>query len=81
LCFEFFRYLKGAPGIGIYFKRNEYLRVEGYTDSDWLGDITDRKTTFEYFTFIKRNLVTWRSKKQKVVALPSVEAEFIGNTK
>ena len=36
----------------------------------------DRKSTSSYFTFIGGNLVIWRSKKQKVVALSSVEAEF-----
>ncbi|KAM1012004.1 hypothetical protein ACFX2C_047285 [Malus domestica] len=28
------RYLKGSPGKGILFKRNNHLRVEGYTDAD-----------------------------------------------
>ena len=79
--FRILRYLKGAPGRGIYFKRNGHLRVEGYTDSDWAGDITDRKSTSGYFTFVGGNLVTWRSKKQKVVALSSAEAEFMGITK
>lgn len=79
--FRILRYLKGAPGRGIFFKKNEHLRVEGYTDSDWAGDITDRKSTSGYFTFVGGNLVTWRSKKQKVVALSSAEAEFIGITK
>ncbi|CAL2254960.1 unnamed protein product [Prunus armeniaca] len=45
------------------------------------GSITDRKSTFGYFTFVRGNLVTWRSKKQKVVALSSEEAEFKGMTK
>nr|KYP36170.1 Retrovirus-related Pol polyprotein from transposon TNT 1-94 [Cajanus cajan] len=31
-----------------------------------------------YFTFVEGNLVTWRSKKQKVVARSSAEAEFRG---
>jgi Reverse transcriptase (RNA-dependent DNA polymerase) len=79
--FRILRYLKGAPGRGIFFKKNDHLRIEGYTDSDWVGDITDRKSTSGYFTFIGGNLVTWRSKKQKVVALSSTEAEFIGIAK
>lgn len=39
------------------------------------------KSTSGYFTFVGGNLVTWRSKKQKVVALSSAEAEFRGMTK
>ena len=33
-----------------------------------------------YFTFVGGNLVTWRSKKQNVVARSSAEAEFRGMT-
>ena len=48
----------------------------GYTDADWASNPVDRRSTAGYFTFVEGNLVTWRSKKQKVVALSSVEAEF-----
>jgi hypothetical protein len=75
------RYLKSAPGRGLLFSKNGHLEVEGYTDADWAGSISDRKSTSGYFTFIGGNLVTWRSKKQKVVALSSVEAEFRGMAK
>nr|GEY79219.1 putative copia-type protein [Tanacetum cinerariifolium] len=36
------------------------------------------RSTSGYFTIIGGNFVTWRSKKQKVVALSSAEAEFQG---
>lgn len=58
VVFRILRYLKGAPRRGIYFKKNGHLRVEGYTDSDWARDITDRKFTSGYFTFVGGNLVT-----------------------
>ncbi|CAL9006226.1 unnamed protein product, partial [Prunus brigantina] len=48
---------------------------------NWAGNVTDRKSTSGYFTFVGGNLVTWRSKKQNVVALSSAEAEFRGMTK
>ncbi|KAA0034860.1 putative mitochondrial protein [Cucumis melo var. makuwa] len=35
-----------------------------------------RKSTFGYCTFVWDNLVTWRSKKQGVVARSSAEAEY-----
>lgn len=63
------------------FSKNDHLRVEGYTDADWAGSVSDRKSTSGYFTFVGGNLVTWRSKKQNVVALSSAEAEFRGIAK
>ena len=74
-------YLKSSPGKGLTLSKNGHLNVAGYTDADWAGNITDRKSIAGYFTFVGGNLVTWRSKKQKVVALSSVEAEFRGMVK
>jgi hypothetical protein len=71
-----FQYLNGIPGKGILFKRNGGLVLEAYTDADYTGSIVDRRSTFGYCTFLGRNLVTWRSKKQNVVARSSAEAEF-----
>ncbi|KAK2965861.1 hypothetical protein RJ640_027148 [Escallonia rubra] len=50
-------------------------------NADWAGNATDRRSTSGYFTFVGGNLVTWRSKKQNVVALSSAEAEFRGMAK
>ncbi|KAM0029928.1 putative RNA-directed DNA polymerase [Helianthus debilis subsp. tardiflorus] len=72
------RYLKGTAGHGVLFQPNKHLRIQAYTDADWAGDKGDRKSTSGYFTLVGGNLVTWRSKKQKVVALSSAEAEFRG---
>ncbi|XP_047953669.1 secreted RxLR effector protein 161-like [Salvia hispanica] len=72
------RYLKGTAGHGVLFWKNGHLDIHGYTDVDWAGNLVDRRSTGRYFTFIGGNLVTWRSKKQKVVALSSAEAEFRG---
>ncbi|KAK1422393.1 hypothetical protein QVD17_25482 [Tagetes erecta] len=72
------RYLKGTPGHGVWFKTNGHLAIQAYTDADWAGDKGNRRSTSGYFTLVGGNLVTWRSKKQKVVALSSAEAEFRG---
>lgn len=71
-------YLKSAPGKGLLFKKHGHLKVEGYTDADWAGNITDRRSTSGYFTFVGGNLVTWRSKKQNVVSRSAAEAEYRG---
>ena len=74
-------YLKGNPGKGILFQKNEYFRIECYTDADWAGSTVDRRSTSGYFIFVGGNLVTWRSKNHNVVARSSVEAEFRGMTR
>ncbi|CAN6568096.1 unnamed protein product [Malus baccata var. baccata] len=71
-------YLKSAPGKGMFYKNSGHLRIEGFTDVDWAGDVTDRRSTSGYFTFVGGNLVTWRSKKQNMVSRSSAGAEFRG---
>ena len=75
-AYRVLQYLKGATGKGILFKRNGGLVLEAYTDADYAGSIVDRRSTSGYCTFLGGNLVTWRSKKQNVVARSSAEAEF-----
>lgn len=74
--FRILRYLKATPGKGLFFGKNQQRGIEVYTDADWAGSITDRRSTSGYCTFIWGNLVTWRSKKQSVVARSSAEVEF-----
>lgn len=75
------RYLKGTSERGIVFKNHGHHDIEVYTDADWAGNLMDRRSTSGYFALVGGNLVTWRSKKQKVVALSSAEAEFRGIAK
>ena len=49
----------------------------GYSDADWAGDLTDRKSTSGYCFSICNGLVSWRSTKQTSVALSTAEAEYI----
>ena len=68
--YRILRYLKSTPGRGVLVKRNGSLTLEAYTDADWAGSVIDRRFTSGYYTFLGGNLVTWRSKKQPVVAGP-----------
>nr|KYP48333.1 hypothetical protein KK1_030026 [Cajanus cajan] len=70
------QYLKSSPGKGLLFKREDTLTMKIYTDADYAGSITDRKSTSGYCIFLGDSLVTWRSKKQDRVSRSSAEAEF-----
>lgn len=75
------QYLKSSPGRGIMFTKGDNLSVEGYTNTDWAGSIDDKRSTTGYLTFVGGNLVTWRSKKQGVIARSSAEVEYRGMAK
>ncbi|XP_022853783.1 uncharacterized protein LOC111375216 [Olea europaea var. sylvestris] len=57
-------------------RKSERKDVEAFTDADWAGSIEDRRSTTGYCTYVWGNLVTWRSKKQSVVARSSAGAKF-----
>ncbi|XP_071719311.1 secreted RxLR effector protein 161-like [Rutidosis leptorrhynchoides] len=75
------RYLKKTPSHGVVFKKNGHLKTQIYTDVSWAGEKGYRRSTSGFFTIVGGNLVTWRSKKQKVVSLSSAESEFRGIAK
>ncbi|CAJ2656645.1 unnamed protein product [Trifolium pratense] len=74
--YRILRYLKANPGKGLFFKKTNERNVSIFTDADWAGSVTDRRSTSGYCTYVWGNLVTWRSKKQGVVARSSAEVEF-----
>lgn len=53
------------------------IRITAYSDSDWAGDLDDRKSTSGYVIKLNGNTVIWNSKKQKTPALSSAEAEYM----
>lgn len=71
------RYLKGTTNIGILYKQDESEKCVGYSDADWAGDTSDRKSTSGYIFMLSGGPVSWSSKKQKCVALSTAEAEYV----
>ena len=54
--FRILRYLKSTLCKGIQFQKAEGIRVEAYTNVDWAGSITDRRSTSGHCTFLGDNL-------------------------
>ena len=48
----------------------------GFTDSDWVGDPDDRKSTVCYVFSLGYGPATWACKKQQALSLSSAEEEY-----
>ncbi|XP_031252819.1 secreted RxLR effector protein 161-like [Pistacia vera] len=75
-CKRLLRYLKGTSYYGLQFSPSHILNLTCYTDMDWANSIPDRRSTSGCCVFMGNNLIQWYSRKQKVVALSSTEAEY-----
>ena len=74
------RYLKGTADYALCYRRCEKgLRLIGYSDSDWASSAEDRRSTSGYCYSLSESgpLISWKSRKQPVVALSTCEAEYI----
>lgn len=72
------RYLNGTSNYGILYKKGERdEELLGFTDSDYAGDVEDRKSTSGYVFLLSSGVVSWSYKKQPIATLSTTEAEFV----
>eukprot|EP00253_Pinus_taeda_P031244 PITA_31244 len=63
---------------GIHYSAEASPLLFGFTDSDWVGDPDDRKSTAGYLFTLGLGPFTWAYKKQATISLSSAEAEYRG---
>jgi hypothetical protein len=53
------------------------LHLEVYTDADWASACSDRKSVNAALTYMNGMLITWLCNTQSLVALSTMESEFV----
>ena len=71
------KYLNGTIHLGLWYPKGTHINITSYSDADFAGCQTDRKSTSGTCHFLGYALVSWFSKKQNSVALSTTEAEYI----
>ena len=74
------RYVSGTKDFGIMYSTSKNFKLTGYTNSDNGGNIDDMKSTYGYTFHFGTCVVSWDSKKQPIVTLSLVEAEYVAAT-
>ena len=70
------RYLKGTLFHDLFYSAQSPLVLRAFSNADWVGNPTDRRSITGYCFLLGSSLISWRSKIQTFVACSSTEAEY-----
>ena len=71
------RYLQGMKDYMLTYKRFDHLKVIGYLDSNFVGCIDIRKSTFGYLFLSIGEIISWKSTKQSIIVASTMKVEFV----
>ncbi|XP_019084325.1 PREDICTED: uncharacterized protein LOC109125960 [Camelina sativa] len=72
------RYVKGTLDFGLQLYPTKTSGLVAYTDANWAGCPSTRRSTSGYCIFHGDNLISWSAKRQHTVSWSSAEAEYRG---
>ena len=71
------RYLRGTSEYGLWYKHTKGVKLQGFTDANWAGIPSDKKSTLGGIFSIGSTTISWYSRKQRSVALSSTEVKYM----
>ena len=71
------RYIRSSADLEITYGPSEKPNLQGYSDSDYASDKTDRRSILGYIFTLGGGPISWISKKQKSIATSTMEAEYM----
>ena len=72
------RYIQGTKDKGLHLLKNQNMTMTAYSDADWAGCPSTRRSTSGFCVFLGDNLLSWSAKRQPTVSRSSAEAEYKG---
>ncbi|XP_071712725.1 uncharacterized mitochondrial protein AtMg00810-like [Rutidosis leptorrhynchoides] len=75
---QIIRYIQGTTDLGLQLYASSPTTLVAYSDADWVGCPTTRRSTSGYCVFLGNNLLSWSSKRQLTPSRSSAEAEYRG---
>lgn len=71
------RFIKKTLNFGILYTQSSSGKISAYSDADFAGDTSTRKSTSGSVLFFGNNIVSWSSERQQSVSLSTTESEYI----
>ncbi|GKA81021.1 ribonuclease H-like domain-containing protein [Tanacetum coccineum] len=70
------RYVQGTLDLGLHLYASFTTSLVGYTDADWAGCPSTRRSTSGYCVFFGDNLISWSAKRHHTLSRSSAEVEY-----
>jgi len=71
------RYLRGTSEFGFWYRQTEGVKLQVFTNVDWVGSPLDWKSTSPGIFNLGSAAVSWQSRKQRSIALSLTEVEYM----
>ncbi|GKB37360.1 ribonuclease H-like domain-containing protein [Tanacetum coccineum] len=72
------RYVQGTMNYGLQLFSSSTTDLVAYSNADWAGCPTTRRSTSGYCVFLGNNLLSWFAKRQPTLSRSGAEAEYRG---